>query len=553
MLLLLAFALPCIVALVLRARTPRGGSGPLDARYAPVVVGLAWAALEWFTWGSLHPMPLDHDELSYLLQAEIFAHGRWAVEAPPLPDFFGQAHVLVTPVLASKYPPGHSLLLTLGALVGMPAVVVFLLNAARVGFVFTLARRASDAATALLTCTLLLTGAIVVRFSASYYSETTSGALLLVAWYCLWRWHEGSRRPWLLGVALALGWCAITRPWSALAFALPIGVVVLREVRRTRRWRDLALAMAIGTCIVAILPLWSWRTLGDWRRAPLAEYARDYMPFDYPHFGTVSAAPRLTPPPDVAATNASLLAIERRHTLSNVGPDAVARAEALWRGAWPEPPVLFAGLTLIGLVVLPAAAWLGVATLVMLFVMYLAHPTWPQLNVYYFDVVPVLTFAGALGFTTVLRALAGQQSSRVPRVPAPHAVRAALVACALLLPTVFTTGGLMRRWLHLSAWERTRFERRVAELPGGLAIVFVRHGPRHSPSRSLVVNRADWQTAFAWIVYDRGAENERLRALARGRRAYLYDERQDRFVEMGAVAKVALRANSASAQRGPTP
>jgi hypothetical protein len=132
----------------------------------------------------------------------------------------------------------------------------------------------------------------------------------------------------------------------------------------------------------------------------------------------------------------------------------------------------------------------------------------------------------------VLRALAGDMASRTGRVAAPRAARAGLVACVLLLPVVFITGGLMRHWLYLSVSSRVRFESRVAELPGRPAIVFVRYGPRHSPSRSLVVNRADWQTAPAWIVYDRGAENATLRALAPERRAYLYDERWDRFIEM---------------------
>src|SRR6202022_1176970 len=106
MLLTLAIILPCLIALGLRARAPRDGWRVLKSRYAPVVVGLTWAAVAWFTWGSLRPMPLDHDEAAYLLQAEIFAQGRWAAAAPPLPEFFGQAHVLVTPVLAAKYPPG---------------------------------------------------------------------------------------------------------------------------------------------------------------------------------------------------------------------------------------------------------------------------------------------------------------------------------------------------------------------------------------------------------------------------------------------------------------
>jgi hypothetical protein len=160
---------------------------------------------------------------------------------------------------------------------------------------------------------------------------------------------------------------------------------------------------------------------------------------------------------------------------------------------------------------------------------------------------------GALGFTTVLRALAGEMTSRLGRAPAPRAARAGLVAGVLLLPVVFITGGLMRRWLYLSVSNRVQFERRVAELPGRPAMVFVRYGPWHSPSRSLVVNRADWQTAPAWIVYDRGAENERLQALARDRQAYLYDQRQDRFIAMRSPAGMVSRADSPSERRTPTP
>src|SRR5689334_10665274 len=103
----------CLAAVLLRRVSPRAVT-VLDARWAPVIVGLLWAVLPFVVWRAATPMPLDHDEASYLLQAQIFAMGRWASPAPPMPAFFGQAHVLTTPVLASKYFPGHALLLTLG-------------------------------------------------------------------------------------------------------------------------------------------------------------------------------------------------------------------------------------------------------------------------------------------------------------------------------------------------------------------------------------------------------------------------------------------------------
>jgi hypothetical protein len=538
MLLIIALLIPCAAALLLRGRAARDGARPLAGRWAPVVVGLLWAGLSWATWGSWHPMPLDHDEVAYLLQAEIFASGRWAMPAPPLPEFFGQAHVLVTPVLASKYPPGHSLLLALGTLVGVPALIVFLLNALRIGLLFSIVRRVTDPVTALLTCLLTFLGDVICRFSSSWYSQTTSGAMLMLSWYCLLRWREQHRRGWLLGVALALGWAAITRPWSAVAFALPIAWVVLRDVVRTRKWRDLAAAMAVGACVVAILPLWAHGTLGDWRRMPLAEYARDYMPFDFPHFGVVKAQPRLVPPPDVAAINVSLLDAERHHTLANLGSETVARARAVWGSVWPAPTLVFAALSLIGLLVMPPIAWFGVATFMTLFVAYLAHPTWPDRTLYYFEGLPVLTFLGALGFMAMLRTLAGERKGRDWSGVAPRAAIAGLVACVLLLPTMISYGGNVLIWLRMNTANRRQFEAQVAQLPAERAIVFVRYGPRHSPHRSLVVNRADWPTAHAWIVYDRGAENARLSALAPARRAYLYDQASDRFIEMPQVRSV---------------
>src|SRR5436309_10434222 len=81
-------------------------SGPAAAFAATVIV-------VWLVWGDLRRTPVTFEESSYVLQAEIFARFRWSLPTPPMPEFFEQPHVLVTPVLASKFPPGHALLLAL--------------------------------------------------------------------------------------------------------------------------------------------------------------------------------------------------------------------------------------------------------------------------------------------------------------------------------------------------------------------------------------------------------------------------------------------------------
>ena len=194
-----------------------------NGRLVPVAVALVTMGVIWYVWGSLRQVPVVHDEASYLLQAETFARGRWAMASPPLPAFFEQFHVFVAPTFASKYPPGHGILLVPGIWLGLPGLVPLLLNGLAAALLFILVRRVTNGWVALLTFALWLPMEQNLWFRPSYFSETTTSALWLLGWFALLKWRETMQQRWLSTVAACIGWMAITRPLTAVGVRFACG------------------------------------------------------------------------------------------------------------------------------------------------------------------------------------------------------------------------------------------------------------------------------------------------------------------------------------------
>ena len=241
-------------------------------RLAVVTIGavtiLARAAL--LPWLPV-PQPKVHDEFSYLLAADTFAHGRLANPPHPLWIFFDTFHVIQHPTYASMYPPAQGMALAIGKLLGQPWIGV-LLSMAAMCMAFTwMLQGWVPPEWALLGGVLVWTRFGVFSYWVNSYwggaVAATGAALVLGALPRIW---DQQRRRDAIVFGLGAGILAVSRPVEGAIFFIPFGAALLWwalrldvPTRGTAMRRIVLPIVAILFCAAGFIAFYNWRVTGS--------------------------------------------------------------------------------------------------------------------------------------------------------------------------------------------------------------------------------------------------------------------------------------------------
>jgi hypothetical protein len=465
------------------------------------------------------PPPAVHDEYSYWLAADTFAHGRFTNPPHPLWVYFETMHVLQQPTYASKYPPGQGITMALGlVLCGQPIVGVWISSALACAAIGWMLRAWIRPRWAFLGSLLASLHPLMLDWSHHYWGGSVAllgGALVLGA---MRRIVENPKseirnpkiekaRPHpdigyrisdfgivrdgcLLGLGMAV--LANSRPYEGMIVSLlALGTILVAVIRsKGILLGPLCRLVLPSTGLVLIVTaaamgFYNWQITGNALRLPYVVYQENYGVSPTFLWGHPRPIPlyRHKEIGDLFLTF-ELPFYEGQQGLAGWIEGVLWKARVLYGAALPSPAII---LSLIGLPwALVRSSWVRVATLYLL--------------LFFAALIPTVGigghYAAPAGGLLVYLIVESLRRIRVwrwsGRRVGPWMVGLLLAAwCLWLIPkgiamSRFDTGDDCRK----QSIERAAILNRLKQEPGR-HLVIVRYGPEHSVHAEWVYNEAD--------------------------------------------------------------
>lgn len=388
------------------------------------------------------------DENSYVFQSYVFRDGVLKRPYPPFSKNLNSVMVVARPDHGwfSRYPPGHSLWLLPGVWLDMPRLMIPVTAALSVLLMMVLAMRMGvprlcmPLMLCLSPCFVLMHGTLL-----SHTSGFLAVALMLWAYFT---WRRADRVWWAVLAGLAWSWFFLNRTYTALLVAGPFAIDALVVAGRRRERRVVLGTAAFALCAavgVGIYLLYNNLLTGD----PLLPPYLLYQPGEALGFG-----PRSTYGYSY-----------KDHTL-------VLGLQGMWTNLVQLDLWIF-GLrgSLIGVLVLAMVGWARQTALLLAsavavwigYVFFYYKGIGTVGPVYYFEALPFLLLAAALGVKRLARFL--QEKTALRRMLACVCVAGVMVGA---VSHAYVAGSGLR---HRNSYSR-RIKDTIDTAPSNALIMF---------------------------------------------------------------------------------
>ena len=470
------------------------------------------------------PQPRYHDEFSYLLAADTFAHGRVTNPTHPLWIHFESIHIIQRPTYMSMYPPGQGLLLAMGQLLGHPWIGQLLATALLCSVLCWTLQAWLPPGWALFGGLMAaLRIGLLSYWMNGYWSgalPALGGTLLLGALPRIVKYGR-PRDGLLMGIGAVI--LANTRPYEGFVFGIPFAIAILvwlfaRPKKKGARLAVVSSLLAVILTGALATGFYYWRVTGSPFVLTYQINRSTYATAPIFLWQTPQAEPGYRHPVMRDSYRWELAGFEENRTLRGAIRKTWGKFVSSWQfylGPLFTLPLLFfpwalrdrrirfpLGVGLILLLSISVETWA------------LPHYFSPGVAILYMLVIQCLRRLW------VWKRRQGLGAAIVRIVP--------LVACVIVLLRVVTAAANFQiepKWPRGNL-ERAQIIEKLRAIPGG-DLVFVRYSSHHKVDYEWVYNDADIDHSEIVWARDMGKQNQELREYFRNRRTWVLDVLDD--------------------------